>query len=272
MTRDDRWIRPIRPAPQAPAVLVCLAHAGGSAAFFHQFAGMPADVAEMLAVQYPGRQERRTEASITSLTELADRVTEALMPYTTRPMVLFGHSMGGLVGHEVAARLTTAGRRPSALVVSGARAPSRHRDESVHRRSEAGIVDELRRLGGVDPAFLDDPELLQMIMPPLRGDYRAIESYRPVPGTPSPVPITVLTGDQDPMVTAEDAAAWSRHTSGGFALHTFSGGHFYLTEHIPEILAILCDVVTGAAKAAPDSPRNLDARLEPVPGRGGRND
>ncbi|MFJ1811406.1 MULTISPECIES: thioesterase II family protein [unclassified Streptomyces] len=237
-------MRRFQPAPQAPVRLICLPHAGGSAAFYAPLARALAPAADVLAIQYPGRQDRRAEPGITRLTRLADLVADALAPWTDRPFAVFGHSMGALLGYEVSARLEAAGTAPRALIASGRRAPSRHRTESVHLRDEQGVTDELRRLGGVDPAFLDDPELRTMILPAVRSDYEAIETYRHTPRPPLHIPLTVLTGDNDPQVTAEEAAAWAEHTTHPLTLHTFTGGHFYLNEHMSEVQAVLRRALT----------------------------
>lgn len=251
MTYEDPWLRRFQPAPEAPVRLVCLPHAGGSASFYFPVARALAPAMDVLAVQYPGRQDRRHEPGITRLAELADRITEALLPWADRPLALFGHSMGGLLGYEVAARLEDAGTAPAALFASARRAPSRHRVESVHLRSDAGVIEELKLLDGTDSGMLMDDELLRMILPALRSDYEAIETYRHQPRPPLSTPVVVLTGDDDPQVTADEAQAWSAHTSAGFSLHTFKGGHFYLTRHQTEVLDIIRRTVVKECAAQP---------------------
>ncbi|MET9294004.1 alpha/beta fold hydrolase [Streptomyces sp. NPDC003077] len=233
------WIRRYHPAPDAGVRLVCLPHAGGSASYWFPMSAALSPRIDVLSVQYPGRQDRLNEPCRESVSELADEVTEALLPFTDRPLALFGHSMGATIGFEVARRLERRGIVPAALFASGRRAPSRHRDEDVHRRGVDGIVEELRRLDGTDPRALEDPELLGMILPAVRADYRAVETYRYAPGPPLSCPVHVLVGDADPRVTVDEARAWQSHTTRGCDLHVFSGGHFYLADHQPEILRLV---------------------------------
>ena len=255
----DRWFRRFAPSPEpvagAPALLVCFPHAGGSASFYHPFAREFAGVCEVVAVQYPGRQDRRTEPPCTDLEALADLVYGVLPLEPERPVVLFGHSMGAVLAYEVARRLERDGTGPAVLIVSGRRAPSTRRHEEVHRRSDDVLLAEVAGLSGTSSALLEDEELRRMILPPLRADYRAIETYRYRPGPPLACPISVLTGDRDPRVSAAEAEAWRDHTGGGFRLRTLPGGHFYLNERRAEVAAAVTADLADFAAARSSGPR-----------------
>src|SRR5262249_27689918 len=137
---------------------------------------------EVLAIQYPGRQDRHRERSIENIESLADGITEALGAWAARPFSFFGHSMGAIIAFEVALRLQGSSRpSPRSLFVPGRRAPSCQRSENVHLRDDRGFIAELRRLGGTDPRVFADPELLQGILPTARADYKAIETYKWTP-------------------------------------------------------------------------------------------
>ncbi len=125
------------------------------------------------------------------------------------------------------------------LFASGRRAPSRYRDERVHELSDDRIVSELRTLSGTNAAMLADPEVLAMILPAVRSDYRAVETYRHDPGRKLDCPLTVLTGDSDPRVSLDEARAWNEHTTGPADLHVLPGGHFFLVDQSDRVLAIL---------------------------------
>ncbi|MEV4824671.1 alpha/beta fold hydrolase [Micromonospora sp. NPDC049274] len=225
------WLRGFHPAPQAPARLVCFPHAGGSASFFFPVSKTLSPELEVLAVQYPGRQDRRHEPAAENIGELADRITEQLRPLPDKPVAFFGHSMGAVVAFEVARRLEGGGVSPLVLFASGRRAPSAVREESMHTAGDADFVAEIKRLSGTDTRMLGDDEVLRMILPSLRSDYRAIETYRCAPGASVRCPIDVLIGNADPHVTQTEAASWREHTTGRCDIRVYAGGHFYLNDH-----------------------------------------
>ncbi|MER6050122.1 alpha/beta fold hydrolase [Streptomyces sp. NPDC001793] len=242
----DPWLRRLRPGPAQPAAgaarVVCFPHAGGGAGAYRPLAtAVAARTAggrpyEVLAVQYPGRNDRIRESRVEDLRALAAGVHRAVAPLAGRPLILLGHSMGALVAYEVARLLERAGTGPAHLLVSSAWAPSRVRGGTVHLRDDEGLIEEIRRTRGTDPRLLDNPDVLAMALPVVRSDYRAVETYRDRAGPPLAAPVTALTGDDDPLVDVEDVAAWRQHTAGGFRLRVFPGGdHFYLSGHWAEL-------------------------------------
>jgi surfactin synthase thioesterase subunit len=225
------WLRCFHPSPESALRLVFFPHAGGSATFFHPFSKLlPASI-EVLAVQYPGRQDRRREECVDNIQTLAERLTEVLATIEDKPFAFFGHSMGATVAFEVARRLEEKRRRtPVALMVSSRCAPSDHRSAGIHKLTDEGVLRELRRLSGTNSALLGDEELVAALMPAIRSDYRAAETYTYVPGPPLSCPIVGFTGTSDPRVEVDDLLAWSEHTDDVFELCPLPGGHFYLVE------------------------------------------
>ncbi|MFD5115608.1 thioesterase II family protein [Streptomyces sp. NPDC058391] len=239
-TEESLWARRFHPAPDSARQLFCFPHAGGSASFYFPVSAQLSSVAEVFSVQYPGRQDRRRETSPGDIGAMADQVYEALREQLfARPTTFFGHSMGATIAFEVARRFEAEGGELSRLFASGRRAPSRFRDEDVHRRSDDGIVAELKLMSGTNTALLGDEEILRMILPAIRSDYQAIETYRCEPETVVRAPVSVLTGDNDPKTSLDEAEDWRGHTSGSFDLKVFPGGHFYLTSQAPAVIALL---------------------------------
>jgi pyochelin biosynthetic protein PchC len=214
---------------------VCFPHAGGSATFYFPMSRALAPATDVVAVQYPGRQDRRGERCLDDLGELADAVTEDLTSWFNRPVALFGHSMGATVAYEVARRLEARGTRVTGLFASACRAPSAQRIEFVHQRDDDGLIDALRELSGTDTAVLGNEELLRMVLPAVRGDYTAVETYRHQAGPELSCPIRVLVGDSDPVTSLAEADAWQRHTTGACEIDVLPGGHFYLNNQLDTV-------------------------------------
>lgn len=248
-TDGASWVRLYHPSPAPKARVVCFPHAGGSASFFHPVSSALRPDIEVLAIQYPGRQDRRGETPMTDIGELADRVFEALRPQLLREPrpAFFGHSMGATVAFEVAVRMRREGLAPTVLIPSGRRAPSERRSEDVHLRDDAGLVAEIRKLSGTDTRLLDDEEMLSAILPAVRADYRAIERYVGAADAVVDCPVEVFVGDTDEQVTLQEADAWRRHTTGDFAVQSFQGGHFYLTARAAETIERLAATVRAYA-------------------------
>jgi hypothetical protein len=76
---SGRWIRGYRRVPGS-VPLFCFPHAGGAASYFHPWSASLAPGIEVLAVQYPGREDRAVEPCVTNIPDLADQIHAALRP------------------------------------------------------------------------------------------------------------------------------------------------------------------------------------------------
>ncbi|MEU6679658.1 alpha/beta fold hydrolase [Streptomyces sp. NPDC046925] len=238
---SSHWIRRMGMKGPGDIRLVCFPHAGGSVTFFAGLARALAPDVEVLGVQYPGRQDRHREQPVEEIPRMAEAVNEELAAVLSdgRPYAFFGHSMGALVAFEAA--LSLRGGRPSKdltrLFVSGRAAPLAGPRPGDRLSGDEELLTELHRLGGVGREVLDDPEMLSMIMPAVRADYRALATYGMTPGASLDCPVTVLTGEADPIVSPEEAAQWEGLTSAPTEVRVFPGGHFYLQDQVGQVAA-----------------------------------
>lgn len=236
------WIRQFHPAPGARMRLLCLPHAGGSASAYFALSRELAPEVEVLAVQYPGRQDRRDEPLLASIEELRDGVAGALAPWLDRPIALFGHSMGAVLAYEVARLMCRDGGTPPAhLFVSGRGTPAQGVSMPLDELDDRAMITALDELGGTDIGLLADEEVLRMVAPAIRSDYRAVRTYRHAPGPLLPCPVTALIGDADAMAPVEEVDEWRAYTSADFSLKVFQGGHFYLSDQFRKVGELVYD-------------------------------
>jgi medium-chain acyl-[acyl-carrier-protein] hydrolase len=234
------WVR--RAARRRPArlTLFCLPFAGGGAAAFRDWPRLlPPDV-EVCPVHLPGREDRFREPAIVQVDVLADELLEGLAPHIDRPFGLFGHSMGGLIAFELARRLRGAGFEPSWFFASGSTAPHLpRRGPTRHRLPQDEFVAAIRELNGVPPALVDNPEVMDLMLPTLRRDFTLVETYRYRPKAPLPCPVVVFGGRDDPEVAPEDLEAWREHAAGRFEVHVLPGDHFFLATSQAALLRLV---------------------------------
>ncbi|MBA0052240.1 thioesterase [Streptomyces sp. AJS327] len=249
------WLRRLnagRTVREPAARLLCFPHGGGSANYFAPLAReLPASL-DVLGVQYPGRQDRRTEPVLDDVRELARRVTDVLAEQPPQPTVFLGHSLGAYVAFEVMHDLQ---RRslplPACLLVSSQGAPRAWRwRERAYELSDEVIVGHVRRMTRAELPELDDPEVLSVLLPVLRGDFKAADTYQATVEQRLSCPISCYLGEEDDYVRRQDTELWREETTGETRLKLFPGGHFYLDARIPEVAAAMTADIDEFLEAA----------------------
>ena len=212
-------------------------HAGGSAQYYVPFAKTFSSEIKRIAVQYPGRSGSHDLRSFTSISDLADRVCEMLSPLNQSDgkVAFFGHSMGALLAFEVARRFEAAGNPIAALFVSACAAPGRSGYDYIPE-SDRGLLNAVSEMTGANPEFLDNEEFAAKILPTLRG-FRAIVNYECPPDAAVSCPIFAFLADDDEVATYEKVAPWSERTTSEFTARVFAGHHFYINDHLPELVS-----------------------------------
>ena len=218
-----------------PTTLYVFPHAGGSPKYYVPFAKAFTSDVKRIAVQYPGRDGSHDLGSFKTIPDLAERVTDLLPATHDGPVAFFGHSMGALVAFEVARRFEAAGRPVSALFVSASAAPGRIGFEYIPEH-DRGLLDAVKEATGVNPEFLDNEEFAARLLPTLRG-FKAIMKYDCDAGATVSCPIAAYLGDEDEIATPEKVKPWAERTTGEFSLREFPGHHFYISDHLPELVA-----------------------------------
>lgn len=243
------WLRTLTRSTHPRLRLFCIPPAGAGPHFYRTWAaGLPEDV-EAVAIHLPGRESRFSEPLMTdyhfAVEAMYAGVRTALGPL---PYTLFGHSMGALLAYGLTLTAARMGDpAPEHLLLSGCSGPGSTPVKAGRGYwSDTELIEDLRAMGGTTTEVLENPELLDLLLPILRADYTLCESFRAAPPT-GPLlscPLTVLGGADDDHTPA-DLARWADVSNGRFAQHTFSGGHFFLThESVQPVLTTVASALS----------------------------
>jgi surfactin synthase thioesterase subunit len=208
---------------------------GGSAYAVAEWAGdlvRPGEAA--VAVQYPGRGPRHLEPNATDLPGLAARCAAAIHAHCPGPLVLVGHSLGGVLCYEIALALDDLGADVELLAASAARVPDDQRLDAgtVLAMSRDDWLAEVASGGHLDVSDAELADVADLMIPVLRADYLLLARYAPAGRRPIRAGLLALGGRDDPWVTPAQLAGWGRWTTGAFGSRVFDGGHFYYRDRL----------------------------------------
>jgi surfactin synthase thioesterase subunit len=108
------------------------------------------------------------------------------------------------------------------------------------------------------------PDFLELMLPILRADFRASETYVPPNRPKLKIPIAAYGGLADVDVSRDQLLAWADETTAGCIVRMFPGDHFFLSTARERVVAMLTgDLVHALAASTPNSA--LRAAGEPHP-------
>jgi medium-chain acyl-[acyl-carrier-protein] hydrolase len=209
--------------------LFCFPYAGAGDSIFHSWQKSLSDMVEVCPVQLPGRGSRITEPPFTEMSQLVQTAGQSLAPYLDKPFAFFGHSMGALIGFQLARYIRREySAQPVHLFVSGRCSPQTLSEPFSANRSDSEILGMLRRYNSTLEKALENPELMELVLPLVRADLALCESYVYASEPPFDFPITAFGGLDDQGVTRDCIERWREHTTGPFTVRMFRGDHFFL--------------------------------------------
>jgi surfactin synthase thioesterase subunit len=232
------------------AKLYCFPYAGGASSAYNSWKPFLNTSIELRAVELAARGRRMRDPNYDSIDDAVDDVFNIVKDELTEcPYALFGHSMGSMIAFELYYKIKDSGLPlPVHIIFSGRAAPQISRDgkRKLHHLPDDQFKKEMLEMGGTPKEFFEHPELLEVFLPLLRGDFRLTETYNHTEkDTPIDCDITVLSGKEDED-SVEEVEAWRVHAQNGCDIRYFDGGHFFIHDETERVVGIVNNAVESA--------------------------
>lgn len=220
--------------------IFCIPYAGGNSSFFDQFEKSLEGKAECIKIEYSGRGSRKREENYQTFNDMIKDVASQINAKinTTCEVIIFGYSMGSLVGYEVIVNNLLL-KKP-VLFIAAAHLPPMQSciKDKFSTLNDADLINKLKGFGGIDHRLLSNRRFWPMFLPQIRNDYRLLESYdSDKPKIQIDIKLNVLFAEND--TPYHYVKEWSQISSKETKFYEFEGNHFFLKGKEQEISEII---------------------------------
>jgi len=245
----------LRPVPEPTYRLICFPFMGGSSDVFRPWAEFLDPGVELWTPEPYDLGEWDP-----MLDKLAKNIELIFKGDISTPLVIYGHSLGGLVAYEVALRLqnSTPGKYPlvKALIIGASGPPTmpgifhfitEFSEEQVLRalEDEEKFLKALVQLGIVENTHLHIKVLVQQVLFAMRHPKWYAQLSRSQESEIFKGTLVVVHGTKDTLMSnLEVFHAWQKHTS-QFHLHALDGTHSFMIEKAADVVKIVNDTFYG---------------------------
>ncbi len=228
--------------------VIAIPFAGGNKYSYKVIQNELPNTIEWITIELPGRGGRFTEDLMDTIEVMVDDLFNQILPHIQEGnYMIYGHSMGTLLGYELAKKLIDINQKlPNCLYFTGRGAPSTLVKEKVSIYPKHLFWEKVNEKGGLPKEILQNEELLDLYYDILRLDFRAIENYTySANKKPFPIPIHVCLGTEEigegkDKTTIEDIKNWSNETTYELHPETLDGDHFFILKHPKAIVQKIC--------------------------------
>ncbi len=243
MMCSNLFVRP-KPISNPKVRLYCFPFAGGGSNTFFSWINKFCDEVELVLIQPPGRGTRMLEVPHDDMDSLINELMQYADFITQTPYLFFGHSLGCRVAYELCCRFkSTRKPLPAYFIASASRAPHlKSEQEPSHDLPDGDFIKTLERLNGTPKEVLGNEELMSLLLPLIRADFKIAETYF-ANQIKMPFPMLICHGKNDSTVNAKKLDAWGDLTSEGHRLVEFEGGHFFINENSEQITSCISNLL-----------------------------
>ncbi len=238
------------PTTANPLRLYTFHHAGGSCQYFQPWAAKLPSWISLISIQLPGRWNRVNEPAYLRMGELipvlGTQFKQQLVLHPDQLFAFYGHSLGGLVAYELTRYLIKEQLQlPVHLFISSKRSLQNFIPTNpIYKLPMSQFETMVSQLYGALPSeVIADPDMKAMFLDITKKDMELLDTYIYTPDPKINVPLTVMRGLSDHVITLDTVNGWKDLTSADCEIIEFAGDHFFLKESESELLKRILDVL-----------------------------
>ena len=222
--------------------IICLPYAGGNRYSFKGFANQLTDYLDFKTLELPGRGKRFKQPLLDDFFAMVDDIYQQILPRLDRDYILYGHSMGGILGNALIHKLKTNKKKtPLFFLVTGCSAPQNRKDDVIlNTLNDFDFKKELNEMGGFPDEVLNNKELMSLLLPIIRADIIALEKVKYDFKEKHNVPIILGVGKGEEL-EHKHIYSWQLETTESLEVHIYEGNHFFILEHFANLAKIVLE-------------------------------
>lgn len=194
-----------------------------------------ADFINVIPLDLPGRGGRFNDSLLSDMDSMVDDVFSQVKDDLYTPCAIYGHSLGALLGYLLIKRIIKEDLPvPLYAFFSGREAPTVPEKDHFHKLPKAEFIKKIESYEGTPDSVLENKDLIELVEPILRADFKAIETYSHKVESPFDVPIMVMIGLEED-VNYDDALKWQDETTKKIIIKQFPGKHFFIFDHAAQV-------------------------------------
>ena len=226
-----------QPRFSSPTKIIAFHYGGGNKYSFRPLERLLPEGYQWTTVELPGRGNRIREELLDDVNEMVENIYgEVVNQVQNSEYIVYGHSMGTLIGFELVRKLAANKQiLPRLLFFTGRGAPSIEKEKKISGYEKERFWQEIREIGGLPEEIFEQKDLMDFFEPILRKDFQSLEDYRYVPlAAPLAIPIFVRVGAQED-IKDENIEAWQKETVLPLNVSKLPGNHFFIFNH-PQVI------------------------------------
>ena len=235
MIKNSKYFKFLNKPTNKKLRLFCFPYAGGSVAIYSEWIKKIGDDTELVAIQLPGRSERMFEDRVDNMDKLVDILYKQMSSTLHEPFAFFGHSMGGLIAYALEKKIEQfSSYKAEYIVISATKPLPSSIKVKKHTLSDEDLTQVLREHKASPEEVLNSKEMMEMILPTVRADYKLIETYNMPSSSSLESKLVIFNCEED--IEKDTIYEWQKYFKSDLVYKTFDGGHFFIHSQVDKII------------------------------------